>query len=146
GYVRSLFDQYAPNFDQALVEGLGYRGPVLVREALRAAATARRGSFYFKHALDLGCGTGLVAEALRENCRTIVGVDLSPAMAAAARRKGVYQEVVVADLTDFVAVQPYGSCDLIVAGDALVYLANLGPVCHAAARALAPDGLFSFTV
>jgi predicted TPR repeat methyltransferase len=146
GYVRSLFDQYAANFEQALVEGLGYRGPDLLREALRAACAARSRPFHFARAIDLGCGTGLVAEALHAQCDTIVGVDLSPAMAAAARRKGVYADVVVGDLTDFVAAQPEHSCDLIVAGDAFVYLADLAPVCRAAARVLAPDGLFAFTV
>jgi predicted TPR repeat methyltransferase len=146
GYVRSLFDQYAPHFDVALVEGLGYRGPELLREALRAACTARSRQFHFPRAIDLGCGTGLIAEALRAHCGTIGGVDLSPAMAAAARRKGVYTEAEVGDLTDFVAAQPEGSCDLIVAGDTFVYLADLAPVCRAAARALAPDGLFAFTI
>jgi predicted TPR repeat methyltransferase len=146
GYVRSLFDQYAANFDQALVEGLGYRGPALLREALRAAAAARRRSFHFARAIDLGCGTGLVAEALHAHCETMVGVDLSPAMAAAARRKGVYADVVVGDLTDFIAARPEGSCDLVVAGDAFVYLADLAPVCRAAARALGSDGLFAFTL
>jgi predicted TPR repeat methyltransferase len=145
-YVRSLFDQYAANFDHALVEGLDYRGPQILREALRAAAAARGRPFRFARALDLGCGTGLVAEALHAECDAIVGVDLSPAMAAAARRKGVYAEVVVGDLTEFVATQTEGCCDLIIAGDAFVYLADLAPVCRAVARALAPDGLFAFTV
>jgi predicted TPR repeat methyltransferase len=145
-YVRSLFDQYAPNFDQALVEGLGYRGPELLREALRAVAAARHRQFRFSRAVDLGCGTGLVAEALRACCGTIVGVDLSSAMAAAARRKNVYADVVVADMTDFIAAQPEASCDLVVAGDAFVYVADLAPVCRAVARALVPDGLFAFTV
>ena len=145
-YVRSLFDQYAANFDEALVAGLGYRGPALLCEALRAVAAARHRPFHFARALDLGCGTGLVAETLRAHCDTIAGIDLSPAMAAAARRKGVYADVIVGDLTDFVVAQPEGSCDLIVAGDALVYLADLAPVCRAVARALSSDGLFAFTV
>jgi predicted TPR repeat methyltransferase len=145
-YVRSLFDQYAANFDQALVAGLGYRGPALLRDALRAAAAARRRAFYFGRAIDLGCGTGLVAEALRDCCGAIVGVDLSPAMVAAARRKNVYADVAVGDMSDFIAARPEGSCDLIIAGDAFVYLADLAPVCRAAARALGPDGLFAFTV
>jgi predicted TPR repeat methyltransferase len=145
-YVRSLFDQYALNFDQALVEGLGYRGPMLLREALRAVAAARGRPFYFARALDLGCGTGLVAEALRACCGAIVGVDLSPAMAAAARRKGLYAEVAVDDMVAFMAAQAEASCDLVVAGDAFVYVADLAPVCRAVARALAPDGLFAFTV
>jgi predicted TPR repeat methyltransferase len=145
-YVRSLFDQYAPHFDQALVERLGYRGPDLLREALRGACAARSRPFHFARAIDLGCGTGLVAEALHAQCDTMVGVDLSPAMASVARRKGVYADVVVGDLTEFITAQSEGSCDLIVAGDAFVYLADLAPVCRAAARALASDGLFAFTV
>jgi predicted TPR repeat methyltransferase len=145
-YVRSLFDQYAANFDRALVEGLGYRGPKLLLEALRAVVAARQRPFRFARALDLGCGTGLVAEALRACCGTIVGVDLSPAMAAAARRKGVYAEVAVGDMVAFTAAQPERSCDLVIAGDALVYVADLAPLCRAVARALAPDGLFALTV
>jgi predicted TPR repeat methyltransferase len=145
-YVRSLFDGYAANFDQALVEGLGYRGPQMLREALRAVAAAQGRPFRFERALDLGCGTGLVAEALRARCGAIVGVDLSQAMVATARRKNVYADVVVGDVLDFLAAQPEGSGDLIVAGDVFVYLADLAPVCRAAARALAPDGLFAFTV
>jgi predicted TPR repeat methyltransferase len=145
GYVRVLFDQYARHFDQALVEGLGYRGPTLLREALTAVAAARRRPLRFGRAVDLGCGTGLVGEALRACCGTIVGVDLSPAMAATARRKGVYADLAVGDMVAFIAGQPEGSCDLVVAGDALVYLADLAPVCRAVARALAPDGLFAFT-
>jgi predicted TPR repeat methyltransferase len=146
GYVRSLFDQYAPHFDHALVDGLGYRGPELLREALDLACAARPRPFRFARAFDLGCGTGLVAEALRENCGKIIGVDLSPAMAAAARRKGVYADVVVGDLVDFLAAQPQDSCDLVVAGDAFVYLAHLGPVCRAVVRVLVPGGLFAFTI
>jgi predicted TPR repeat methyltransferase len=145
-YVRSLFDQYAANFDQALVEGLGYHGPQMLREALRAATAARDRPFRFARALDLGCGTGLVAEALRAHCDAIVGVDLSPAMVAAARRKDLYAEVSGGDALDFLTAQSAGACDLIVAGDVFVYLPDLEPVCRAVARALAPDGLFAFTV
>jgi predicted TPR repeat methyltransferase len=145
-YVRGVFDQYAANFDHALVDGLGYRGPELLREALRAVTAARGRPFRFARALDLGCGTGLVAEALRACCDTIVGVDLSPAMVAAARRRGVYTDAAVGEMVAFAAAQPARSCDLIVAGDALVYLADLAPLCRAVARALAADGLFAFTV
>src|SRR5262245_60069747 len=53
-YVRRLFDQHAPEFDQALVERLDYVGPQLLLNAVRAHAKARLGSV-----LDLGCGTGL---------------------------------------------------------------------------------------
>jgi predicted TPR repeat methyltransferase len=145
-YVRALFDQYAPDFDRALVEGLGYRGPKVIYEALRTVAAACGRFFRFERAVDLGCGTGLVAEALRDCCGAIVGVDLSPAMVATARRKGVYAEIAVGDMVAFIAGRAKGSCDLVVAGDAFVYLADLAPVCRAAAHALAPNGLFAFTI
>jgi predicted TPR repeat methyltransferase len=144
-YVRALFDQYAGDFDAALA-GLAYRGPALLRDALRASCVVRPRRFRFARALDLGCGTGLVGEALRAQCDAIVGVDLSPVMVAAARRKGTYAEVAVGDMVEFVAGQGTDSCDLVVAGDAFVYLADLAPICRAVARALAPDGLFAFTV
>jgi predicted TPR repeat methyltransferase len=145
-YVRTLFDQYAPHFDKALVEGLAYRGPALLREALRTVAAARGVPFRFARVVDLGCGTGLAAEALRDCCGAVVGVDLSPAMVAAARRKGVYAQVKVGDMVEFVARLAGGSCDLVMAADALVYLADLAPLCVAVARALAPGGILAFTV
>jgi len=130
-YVRSLFDQYAATFDEALVDGLGYRGPALLREALHAIAAHRDRAFRFARALDLGCGTGLVGEALRDHCEVIIGVDLSPGIAAAARRKNIYADVAVGDMLAFAAAQPESSFDLVIAGDAFVYLADLGPICAA---------------
>ena len=40
GYVRALFDGYAPAFDRALTEGLGYRAPELLLRAVKAAQPA----------------------------------------------------------------------------------------------------------
>ena len=57
GYVRALFDQYAPRFDAALA-GLDYRAPQLLFDAVMAT-----GAKHFGRALDLGCGTGLAARA-----------------------------------------------------------------------------------
>src|SRR4030088_794630 len=34
-YVRALFDQYAPKFEAALVDDLGYRGPALLFKGVR---------------------------------------------------------------------------------------------------------------
>src|SRR5208337_1882462 len=60
-YVARLFDGYAPRFEAHLTEKLHYRGPALIAEALDAAAPGRR----FAHALDVGCGDGLMGEAIR---------------------------------------------------------------------------------
>src|SRR5437764_279046 len=58
-YVRTLFDQYAPHFDVGLVQGLLYRGPKILREAIERTGHGGNGSMRFSRMLDLGCGTGL---------------------------------------------------------------------------------------
>src|SRR4051794_10874115 len=54
-YVRSLFDQYAPKFEAALVGDLGYRGPALLFKAVLAVRAAAGKPAFFRRAIDLGC-------------------------------------------------------------------------------------------
>ncbi len=142
GYVRALFDQYAPRFDAHLVGALGYRGPAVLMEALEAVAPERS----FVRALDLGCGTGLMGEVLRPRVEHLAGCDLSPAMVEAARGKGIYDRLAAAELVAFLDAEPRAGADLVAAADVLVYLGDLAPVLAAVAEALAPGGLFGFTV
>lgn len=139
-YVARLFDDYASRFDRHLTEGLGYRGPAAIVEALDEAAPGRR----FAAALDIGCGTGLAGVALRERVDRLAGVDLSPAMVAKARALRLYDMVEVGEIVEHLR-RFEAAFDLIVAADALVYFGDLGEVAAAVARALAPQGLFAFT-
>jgi predicted TPR repeat methyltransferase len=145
-YVRSLFDEYAIRFDRHLRQGLGYRGPELLHDAVRRACSGKLQPFRFDLMLDLGCGTGLAAEVFRAECRRIAGVDLSPGMVRKADAKRLYDEVVVGDLVPWLEARPVGAADLVLAADVFVYLADLAPVFAAAAPALDRDGLFAFTV
>jgi predicted TPR repeat methyltransferase len=140
-YVARLFDDYAWRFDKHLIKNLGYRAPALITEALSAVAPSRR----FASALDLGCGTGFMGEALRGRVDHLVGVDLSAAMIAKARERGVYDRLVVDDALAMFEREPQASFDLIAAADALVYIGDLAPLFAAVARALAADGLFAFS-
>src|SRR3954469_24483917 len=139
GYVRTLFDQYAPRFDRAL-EDLGYRAPALLRDAVVAEAEGSR----FGTMLDLGCGTGLAGAAFRPHVDWLVGVDLSSKMIEEARGKGAYDALTVGDIAQFLAEQHAAgaSADLIIAADVFAYIGDVGAVCVAVARVLAPNGLF----
>lgn len=145
GYVRALFDDYAPQFERHLLRSLNYRGPELVVDALRRAASKRLREFRFRRVLDLGCGTGLVAEALAGHCDAIEGVDLSPRMLAKAARTKLYTELHETELGAFLSARGDRECDLVVAADVFVYLADLVPVFREAHRVLAPDGFLAFT-
>ena len=61
-FVAHLFDDMAAQFDEHLVGTLGYRIPERIAEALGPWLDARARP---RRLLDLGCGTGLVAHALR---------------------------------------------------------------------------------
>lgn len=145
GYVQVLFDQYAPRFESALVDDLGYRGPGLLFEAVLSVRVAARKPAFFKRAIDLGCGTGLAAAAFAGNVDHFIGIDLSPRMIERARSTGFYAELEVADMVQGLRGRLDASADLILAADAMVYVAGLAAVLSEAKRVLAADGLLAFT-
>lgn len=145
-YVRALFDQYAPKFETALVDDLGYRGPALLFKAVLAARHAVHKPAFFKRAVDLGCGTGLAATAFAREVDHFIGIDLSPRMIEKARLTGLYAELEVADMLEGLRARREASADLILAADAMVYVADLAPVLKEVRRVLVPGGLMAFTV
>jgi predicted TPR repeat methyltransferase len=144
-YVQTLFDQYAPRFESSLVDDLGYRGPALLFKAVLSVRSAARKPAFFERAIDLGCGTGLAASAFAKEVDHFIGVDLSPRMIERARATGLYAELEVADMLQGLRARWDASADLVLAADAMVYVAELAPVLAEAARVLAPGGLLAFT-
>lgn len=102
-------------------------------------------------ACDLACGTGTTALELAARGIRMYGVDLSPGMCRAARRKAREQklalQVIQADMRDFRLPE---SMDLILCEyDAINHVrrhSDLRRVSLAVARALSPDGCFFFDV
>ncbi len=139
--VTDLFERYADRFDEHLQGKLGYRVPELVAESVAALDPTRRWDV-----LDLGCGTGLCGALLRPMAKTLVGVDLSPAMIAKAAARGVYDRLEEGDLVATLRSSSPQAFDLLVAADVLIYLGDLLPLFEAARRALRPGGVFIFTV
>jgi predicted TPR repeat methyltransferase len=143
-YVEALFDQYAPRFENALLQTLGYRVPELL-DTLLAGVMAERAIAGFAEALDLGCGTGLMGERLRGRVSYLEGIDLSAAMVAETGRKGIYDRLAKAELVAFLNGYT-GAVDLITAADVFIYCGALPPVLAAASRAMRPGGLLAFSL
>jgi predicted TPR repeat methyltransferase len=145
-HVEKLFDEYAPRFERALVDGLGYCAPARLRAALLAEAAASGAADLGRwRALDLGCGTGLAGAALKDLTGRLEGVDLSARMLAKARARGLYDELAQGDLLEALELRA-GPYDLIVAADVLIYLGDLASLFARVARRLAPGGRFAFTL
>jgi predicted TPR repeat methyltransferase len=145
-YVRALFDQYAPKFESALVDDLGYRGPALLFKAVLATRAAIRKPAFFRRAIDLGCGTGLAATAFAKEVDHFIGIDLSPRMIEKARATGLYAELEVAEMVEGLRGEPDASANLILAADAMVYLSDLAALLREAQRVLAAGGVLAFTL
>jgi predicted TPR repeat methyltransferase len=145
-YVRALFDQYAPGFETALVDDLGYRGPALLFKAVLAARLGVRRPAFFKRAIDLGCGTGLAAAAFAREVDHFTGIDLSPRMIERARLTGLYAELEVSEMVQGLRGKPDAAVELILAADAMIYLSDLAPLLREAKRVLVQGGLLAFTL
>jgi predicted TPR repeat methyltransferase len=144
-YVCALFNQYAPKFEAALIDDLGYRGPAVLFKAVLAARAAVRKPAFFSRAIDLGCGTGLAARAFAAQTDEIIGIDLSPRMIELAHLTGLYAELEVAEIVQGLSGKAEASADLILAADVMVYVHDMVPLLREAARVLTPGGLLAFT-
>ena len=143
-YLRKLFDGYADRFESHLV-ALGYRVPGLIRKVLGEHPTIIGGGT-LGPALDLGCGTGLVALALSDlPVGPLAGVDVASGMLRHAAAKGLYAELHEADVLRFLT-DDSRQWPLVLAGDVLCYFGVLHEVLGAVYDRLTPGGWFVFSL
>jgi len=140
-YVRATFDSFAQQFDRHLVDTLDYHIPEMLSSAVRALSPPAQMDI-----LDLGCGTGLCGDCLRDLARRLVGVDLAPKMLEVARGRGCYGELVLAEAGQYLSSLASPGFDLVVAADVLIYIGDVGQVFSEVARVLRPAGWFAFSV
>jgi len=142
-YLRTVFNGYAERFEAHLIS-LGYRIPGL----MRAAAASHPDIVAGRHlgpALDLGCGTGLVAVALSDlPVGPLTGVDVSPRMLEAAATKQLYANLREADIMDFLA-EDATRWRLVFAADVVIYFGALEALLAAVHARLEPGGWFIFS-
>ncbi len=133
------YRDWAARYDRDFAADMVYRSPETVAEAFAALGGAGP-------VLDVGAGTGLVAEALaRRGIAPIDGVDISADMLAVAAAKGVYRATIRADLTAVLPMENSVYSGVISAGT--FTHGHVGPdAFHELLRVAAPGAVFAVTV
>lgn len=137
-YIKSLYNQYAPHFEGNLVRKLNYSAPQMAFEELEKI------NFLPCKILDLGCGTGLGADAYKADNVHIHGVDISKGMIEQSKQKNIYDELFCEDVFDFLR-EVEEEYDLIQALDLLIYIGALEELFLLVKQRLSKDGLFVFS-
>jgi predicted TPR repeat methyltransferase len=139
-HVVAYFDDFAADFDEQVVEKLGYGVPKALAELVRPALRGKT------RVLDLGCGTGLMGAATAGPGIELVGVDLSPRMLELARKRGGYVELIQAEAGEALARAAADSYGAVLAADVFIYIGDLAEVFRGVARVLRQGGVFGFSV
>lgn len=140
-YVKDLFDMYAENFDQHLVNKLEYKTPLLIYEMLKKHITPNQKY----NILDLGCGTGLAGEHMKDIACSMAGVDLSPKMIAKAQERNIYTSLLVDSIEHYFEISTFRP-DIVVSADVFVYIGDLKTIFGLIANTIANNGLFIFSI
>ncbi|MBY0377445.1 MAG: tetratricopeptide repeat protein, partial [Gammaproteobacteria bacterium] len=139
-YIRTLFDRYAERFDKDLLQSLHYKAPellcALLKEPLLHIAEAT--------VVDIGCGTGLCGEGLKDFARHLIGIDLSPAMLSIARDKKIYQELIEGDIPEVLETR-YFNADALIAADVWIYFGDLSHLLQRALAQVKASGFLAFS-
>lgn len=141
-YIKELFDNYSERYEDSLVNRLHYGLPKQLVQMITAAS----GKEVFEKVLDIGCGTGLIGEKIRNSAALLHGVDISPNMIEIARRKGLYDVLVTGDIHAVLKDFEYESYDLIIAADVFAYIGDIREVLRASRRVGSENCHFYYSV
>jgi predicted TPR repeat methyltransferase len=137
--VAHRYDDWAKAYDDDL-SAWSYQAPDRVAETLVVHHPEARS------VLDVGCGTGLVGQALRARGFTgaLRGLDISQSSLEVARRRGAYDSVDQADLQQRLPVDDESVYAVVCVG-VMTYLPEVESVWRELARVVAPGGLVVVT-
>jgi len=142
GYVATLFDRFAPDFDNQLTGELDYQAPTILAEAAKEHFPRADGDLDI---LDLGCGTGLSGVAIKDLGKRIDGVDLSGEMLKLARKRRVYKTLSKSELVAYLT-KTRRAYDLVIAADVFVYFGLLHELFASVIAVLNPGGMMIFSL
>ena len=143
--VAKLFDRLSPQYEERVMRE-DYAEHT--RIALAISRLPRAGKAL--RILDLGCGTGMLAEAVRSAGvdASLVGVDMSEAMLAQARDRG-YERLFREDIESFLRTDPArGQFDVVAHASVIPFFGDLHVLMQAIAQYISGGArlVFSYDV
>jgi len=141
GYVKELFDPFAPTFETHLQDKLQYDMPAQMRRAMGKLGLDDR---IYDTVVDLGCGTGLVGVQFNDLAKRLVGIDLSKNMIGEAKTKGVYDVLMLNDIEGGLK-KLSEPADIFVCADVFIYVGKLEATFDAISRHIQPGALLIFS-
>ncbi|MFK5950147.1 MAG: tetratricopeptide repeat protein [Methylococcales bacterium] len=141
-YIKGVFDNYADNFENNLINTLKYNVPELLNNSLRKSLPEESPKLRI---VDLGCGTGLMGEKLKDVSSHMTGVDLSEKMLARAEEKRIYDSLINEDVLKAIS-EDNDNYDLIVATDVFIYIGDLSAMFEKIYKSMRKGGLFGFSI
>ncbi|MBF0383980.1 MAG: tetratricopeptide repeat protein [Magnetococcales bacterium] len=139
-YVEKLFDGFAGNFEHHLVKTLDYNAPKHLRAVVNHCVGSQA---FYQHAVDLGCGTGLLGKEFRDLIGVLVGIDLSKKMIRQAEKSGIYDRLLVGDIEETINGMDQ-KFELCMSADVFPYVGELGSIFKAVKGHLSTTGQFLF--
>lgn len=131
--VREGYAEWARTYEQTVYDEMDLR----LLERLRTVDWSA-----VRSVLDLACGTGRIGAWVRRRCPTAAldGVDITPEMLDAARSRGIYRTLGIADVTSTrLPAETYDLCTQSLADE---HLPDLGPLYREVARVTRGGGCF----
>jgi predicted TPR repeat methyltransferase len=138
--IQKIYKDFAWSYETRMRDDLEYKGPERLFDGLKPVIGERSGL----RVLDLGCGSGFAGVVLKPISARLIGIDLSPDMIELARKRGIYDDLEVAEITGWLD-RTSENFDLISCCDCLIYFGDLKRITAAAARRLNPGGIFALT-
>lgn len=112
-YSQQLFDIFADTYENTM-QNIDY----IIPQKIASLITNKTDTI-----IDLGCGTGLLGEKIKDKCLRLIGVDISEKMLKLAEQKNIYNKLIRSDLMQYCQNLPNNS--LIVAADVIGYIGDI---------------------
>ena len=143
--AKPLYDEWVGTYDDTL-KSWGWTPPRLIAEKLTAMGYGDKAD---TKVLDLGCGTGLSGEKLKEHKigTYMVGIDISPKSIEHLEKEkpGLYSEGHASNLDEKLTILKDGDFDVAISSGVMSYIENYPNFYGEVIRALKPGAVFCFT-